>query len=59
MNEHNDLKIKKEDDTPDCERIAERIVKILFECGVTYRETEEVLEYVCCKLWEQRVQDCD
>ncbi len=44
---------------PDCERIARKIVKVLFESGVTYRETEIVMEYVYCKLREQRVQDND
>ncbi len=49
--------IKGNRSAPDYERIANKIVKVLFESSITYRETEEVLECVCCKLWVQHVQD--
>ncbi len=51
------MSAKENSNAPDYERIADKIVKVFFENGVTYRETEDVLDYVCCKLWDQRVQD--
>ncbi len=44
---------------PDYDRIACKIVKVLFESGVTYAESETVIEYVHGKLLRQRVQDSD
>ncbi len=49
--------VEENNNAPDYECIADKIVKVLFESGVTYRESEKVLEYVCGKLLEQRVQD--
>lgn len=50
---------KKKGDTPNFECIAEQIIKILHKSRVTYKDTETILEYVRCKLWDQFVQDSD
>ncbi len=55
------MNTKENSNTPvyvsDYERIADKIVKVLFENGVTYRDAEVVLDYVRDTLRHQRVQD--